>query len=182
VASLSALLSLKLCFSVLAVHINNSIKVQAVKIRTATRSTTVTLKHRLLPPRKCVASTLIYSWRLLHEQKLFILRSVLLLCFQFCYDLKLHVLSQTSFRLNVEFLLTSTLFNFFSASKSTSNVASPCKNVLPVKCALSANFACPDVHTCKKQIVTNQYIKFDNSLNTTKFYFVQLSKINYSSV
>lgn len=156
---MSALLSIKLYFSALAVHINNSINVQAVKLRTATRSTTITLKHRLLPPRKCVASTLMYSWRLLHEQTLFILRSVLLLLFHYCYDLKLDVLSQTRFHLNVEFLLTSTFFKVFFTSKSMFNFAFLCKNCLPVKCALSASFACTDVHTCRKQIINKSIYK-----------------------
>jgi len=34
----------------------------------------------------------------------------------------------------------------------------------------------------RNKLLINQYIKFDNSLNTTKFYFVQLSKIKSSCV
>jgi len=126
VASLSTFLSLKFYFSVLAVRINNSIKFQAVKIRTATRSITITLIHRLLPPRKCVASTLIYSWRLLHEKTLFILRNVLFLLFYYCYDLKLHILSDTWHHLNAVQWLTSTFFNFFLP-----------RNLIHVRCRLS---------------------------------------------
>ena len=75
------------------------------------------------------------------------------------------------------------IFQFFFTSKSDMfNVASPCKNWLPVKCALSENFACANVHSCKKQIIHKSIHKYDNRLNTIKFYFFQLSKIKSSCV